>query len=183
MPSVSAWAFGGAKPGETSDLFDADDGYYLARLDSLIPEAEPTFEPVKDDVRAIRGAAEEARHARPAARGSSPPPRRRQSLEAAAAAQKADRREDADVHARQPRARRRQLNEAIGAAFALPAGAVSQPIKIDAGVYVIRVDRASSRRPRGVRGAEEDPARTRARRQLRQQRVQTSWRTCARAPT
>ncbi|MDB4893186.1 MAG: PpiC-type peptidyl-prolyl cis-trans isomerase, partial [Gemmatimonadetes bacterium] len=35
VPSVSAWAFGGARVGETSDLFDAEDGYYVARLDSL----------------------------------------------------------------------------------------------------------------------------------------------------
>ena len=35
IPSVSAWAFGGARVGETSDLFDAPDAYYVARLDSL----------------------------------------------------------------------------------------------------------------------------------------------------
>ena len=37
VPSASAWAFGGAKVGESSDLFDDDQGYYLVRLDSLSP--------------------------------------------------------------------------------------------------------------------------------------------------
>jgi len=35
VPSVSAWAFSGVRAGETSDLFDSPDAYYLARLDSL----------------------------------------------------------------------------------------------------------------------------------------------------
>jgi hypothetical protein len=34
-----------------------------------------------------------------------------------------------------------QFNEAIGAAFALPNGAVSQPVKTPNGVYVLRVDK------------------------------------------
>src|SRR4051812_36474231 len=53
IPSVSAWAFGGAHPGETSDLFDDENGYYLARLDSIQPGAKdnPSFESVKDDIR------------------------------------------------------------------------------------------------------------------------------------
>ena len=35
VPSVSAWAFGGTRVGETSDLYDSEDAYVLARLDSL----------------------------------------------------------------------------------------------------------------------------------------------------
>src|SRR5262249_36816873 len=52
IPSVSAWAFGGAKRGETSELFDDENGYYLARLDSIQPGGEAKFENVKDMVRA-----------------------------------------------------------------------------------------------------------------------------------
>src|SRR6185437_7948843 len=51
VPSVSAWAFGGAHAGETSELLDDDSGYYLARLDSLSQGGEPKFENVKDLVR------------------------------------------------------------------------------------------------------------------------------------
>src|SRR5919206_1135350 len=50
IPSVSAWAFGGAHKGETSDLFEGDDGYYLARLDSIAPGGEPKFETARRDV-------------------------------------------------------------------------------------------------------------------------------------
>ena len=34
-----------------------------------------------------------------------------------------------------------RLNEAIGAAFALPVGAVSAPVRTEDGVFVMRVDR------------------------------------------
>src|SRR5918992_511495 len=50
IPSVSAWAFDGRKKGEISDLFDAEDGYYLARLDSIAPGGEPKFETSRADV-------------------------------------------------------------------------------------------------------------------------------------
>jgi peptidyl-prolyl cis-trans isomerase D len=51
VPSVSAWAFGGAKPGETSDLYDAPDAYYLARLDSLTPGGQQPLAEVRDEIR------------------------------------------------------------------------------------------------------------------------------------
>jgi len=51
IPSVSAWAFGGAHPGETSELFDDETGYYLARLDSIAQGGDPKFENVKPLVR------------------------------------------------------------------------------------------------------------------------------------
>src|SRR6185437_1016864 len=44
IPSVSAWAFGGATVGETSELFQDDNGYYLARLDSLHQGGTPSFD-------------------------------------------------------------------------------------------------------------------------------------------
>src|SRR5918992_1141287 len=50
IPSVSAWAFDGRRPGEISDLFDAEGGYYLARLDSIAPGGEPRFETARRDV-------------------------------------------------------------------------------------------------------------------------------------
>ena len=52
IPSVSAWAFSGAKPGESSDLFDDDNGYYLARLESVAPGGVPSLDQAKNDIRA-----------------------------------------------------------------------------------------------------------------------------------
>src|SRR6476661_231435 len=52
IPSVSAWAFaGGRTVGETSELFDDESGYYLARLDSIAEGGDPKFENVKPLVR------------------------------------------------------------------------------------------------------------------------------------
>src|SRR5439155_14563519 len=51
IPSVSAWAFGGAHAGETSELYDDENGYWLARLDSISEGGEPRFENVRSVVR------------------------------------------------------------------------------------------------------------------------------------
>lgn len=141
IPSVSAWAFGGGiKVGESSDLYDADDAYYLARLDSISEGGVPSFEQAKDDIRRqliSRRKAEtlvpKAQALSKAAVGS--------TLEAAAAVA------GLTVTKTEPFARPQfvaglgRFNAAIGAAFALPIGAVSAPLVTDQGVYVIRVDR------------------------------------------
>jgi peptidyl-prolyl cis-trans isomerase D len=53
VPSASAWAFGGARPGDISDLFDDDNGYYLARLDSLTPGGLRDLSAVRAQIRTI----------------------------------------------------------------------------------------------------------------------------------
>lgn len=140
IPSVSAWAFGGAKPGETSDLFDDENGYYIARLDSLRPSGEPKFETVKEAIRirlaqqrAVDKLVPAAQKLAAAAAGS--------TLEAAA--KQADKKvETSSMFARSSLVPGLgQFTEPIGAAFALPVGAVSQPVKGDEGVYVLRVDK------------------------------------------
>lgn len=170
IPSVSAWAFGGARTGETSELFDDDSGYYIARLDSIHPGGEPTFAKVKEDIRA-RVAAErqiekllpQAQQLASAAASS--------TLEAAA--QQAGKKvEQSPMFTRSSVVPGLgQFTEPIGASFALPVGAVSQPIKSQSGVDVIRVDRrvlADS-----AAWAAQKPAQRQIRlQQLRQQRIQ-----------
>lgn len=137
---VSAWAFSGARPGETSDLFDTDEGYFLARLDSISESGVAPFEDVRDNIRGLlvrrRKTDLMVAQARPfsqRAKGS--------SLEAAA------RERDMTVTKSNTFGRSTfvpglgRLNSAIGAAFALPIGAVSEPIGTDEGVFVLRVDR------------------------------------------
>lgn len=140
VPSVSAWAFGGTKVGETSDLYDDDNGYYLARLDSIHGGGEVKFENVKEEVRA-RVAAQrqidklvpEAQKLASTAAGS--------TLEAAAA-QSGKKVETTPMFARSSMVTGLgQFTEPVGAAFALPVGAVSQPVKSEDGVYVLRVDK------------------------------------------
>jgi peptidyl-prolyl cis-trans isomerase D len=138
-PSVSAWAFSGVHPGESSDLFDVEHMYYLARLDSLRQGGPQPLEAVKDEVRqriatrkSLDAKMEAAKQVAIAAAAT--------SLEAAA--QTASR----SVQKAPPFNRvgfvagMGQLNEAVGAAFTLPVGAISAPVRTEHGVFVIRVD-------------------------------------------
>ena len=170
VPSVSAWAFGGAKVGETSELFDDDNGYYLARLDSLHEGGPPKFENVKDAVRqrvaAIRAVDQvmpKAQKLASDAAGS--------SLEAAAQAN--------GVKVQQSPMFARgslvpgigQFNEAIGAAFKLPVGAVSQPVRTEGAAVVLRVDKRTMS-DSAAWAAQKAAQRTARLQQLRDQRIQ-----------
>ena len=140
VPSVSAWAFGGAKRGESSDLFDDERGYYLARLDAITPGGTPSLEASKSDIRttlarekAVRKLADPARKFAIAAAGG--------SIEQAGQVL------NTPVVKTNTFTRISGLPEVpssariVGAAFALPAGTVSEPVIADEAVYVIRVDR------------------------------------------
>ena len=137
---VSAWAFGGPRPGETSELFDTEESYFLARLDSIVEGGKAPFEDVRDDIRGLlmrRQKAElTATQARPFAERA-----KATSLEAAA------KERDLTVTTSNRFARGTfvpgmgRLNAAVGASFALPVGAISEPIATDEGVFVLRVDR------------------------------------------
>ncbi|MEO6527799.1 MAG: peptidyl-prolyl cis-trans isomerase [Gemmatimonadaceae bacterium] len=138
VPSVSAWAFTGPKVGETSDLFDADDGYYLARLESR-SEGGKTFDAVKGDVRArvaidraVERAVPQANDLATAARAS--------TLEAAAAAKQLAVQKTGLVTRSGAASVFGSVGEALGAAFALPVNVISVPIRQRDGVFVLRVD-------------------------------------------
>jgi peptidyl-prolyl cis-trans isomerase D len=139
-PGVSAWAFYGARPGETSELFAADQAYFLARLDTLIEGGLVPFEEAKNEIRASLARRRKAESLVPRATTLAQAAVAN-GLEAAARA--------ADVEVRQSPVFARpsfvagmgRLNEAIGASFSLPVGTVSEPVVTDDGVFVIRVDR------------------------------------------
>ena len=169
IPSVGPWAFEGAKPGETSELFDAEDGYYLARLDSLVPGGRLTLDQAKQDIRAylvrqkkIDALVPQATNFAKVAAAS--------SLESAAQLMKME------VVKTKPLTRvtgvpeLAQLPEAVGAAFTLPLHVVSAPIKASGGVVIERVD---NRVPasRAAFEAQKEALRQQALQQLRQERV------------
>ena len=166
---MSAWAFNGARVGETSDLFDAEDGYYMARLESL-SEGGKTFESVKGDVRArvaldraVERAVPQANELATAARSS--------TLEAAAAARKLAVQKTGLVTRSGAAEAFGSVGEALGAAFALPVNTVSVPIRQADGVFVLRVDQ---RKPADSVAFEAKKKEIRAQRlqQLRQLRLQ-----------
>jgi peptidyl-prolyl cis-trans isomerase D len=140
IPSASAWAFGGARAGETSDMFDDDNGYYLARLDSIREGGDAKFENVKEEVR--------ARVAEQRAVDQLVPDAQKLSTAAAASSLEAAAQQAAKSVQQTPMFARAslvpglgQFTEPIGASFALPTGAVSQPVKSLDGVFVLRVDK------------------------------------------
>lgn len=137
---VTAWAFGGVAPGETSDLFDTEEAYFLARLDSIVDSGKAPFEEVQHDIRGLLMRRKKvdlmATQARSFAERA-----KATTLEAAA------KERDYTVTKTNMFARATfvpglgRLNPAVGAAFSLPVGAISEPIATDDGVFVIRVER------------------------------------------
>ncbi|HVT40402.1 MAG TPA: peptidyl-prolyl cis-trans isomerase [Gemmatimonadaceae bacterium] len=169
VPSVSAWAFGGAKVGESSELFDDERGYYLVRLDSLVSAGIQPLAAIKDEVRGVlarekaldtlvpkaKALAEAAAHS---------------TFEAAAKAQ------DLQVRKVGPFTRISNVvdlggvSEAVGAAFALPVGPVSAPIRTEAALFVLRTD-ARVEADRKAWEAQKAAQRAQVTRGMRDQRV------------
>ncbi|HEY0776988.1 MAG TPA: peptidyl-prolyl cis-trans isomerase [Gemmatirosa sp.] len=169
VPSVSAWAFSGVRPGETSDLFDAPDAYYLARLDSLSPGGPQPLAEVRGEIQqrlltdkklhALVPRAEQLRQA--AARST---------LEQAAAQQQLT------VQHAGPFTRGSlvpglgQYTEPVGASFGVAPGALTAPIVGRDGVYVLRVDRRVAA-DKGAWQAQKTAQRQQVAQSLRQARV------------
>lgn len=140
LPSASAWAFGGAKPGESSDLFDSDAAYYVVRLDSLRAGGPATLASVKEEVRtavarekSLDAVMPMAKALAQAAVGS--------TLEAVAKARGLEVRTQPAFARSSVAPALGALSEAMGASFSLPVGSVSAPVKTETAVYVLRVDR------------------------------------------
>jgi parvulin-like peptidyl-prolyl isomerase len=170
VPSVSAWAFSGVRPGSTSDLFDSDAGYVLARLDSITPGGPTTLAQAHDEIKArlvtekkLDRLTAQAKDFAVAATAS--------SMDAAAQAK------NLKVTASEPFTRSGfvpgmgRLNEAIGAAFSLPIGVVSNPIRTPDAVVVLRVDRRVDA-DRTAWEAQKAAQRQQLVQGLRQQRIQ-----------
>ncbi|MEP6991486.1 MAG: peptidylprolyl isomerase [bacterium] len=169
VPSASAWAFGGAKVGETSDLFDSEDGYYVARLDSLF-EGGKTFDKVQADVRgrvaldrAVERTIPAAQGLVKAAQGS--------TLEAAAAAAKLTVQSTGMVTRSGAARLFGSLGEAVGSAFVAPLNEINGPIRQSDAVFVTRTD---ARKPSDKAAFEAQKKILRARRiqQMRDQWIQ-----------
>ena len=139
IPSVGPWAFEGARPGETSDLFDADDGYYLARLDSLTPGGTQSLDQAKRDIRDYLLRQKKVDALLPQARNFA-------RVAAAGTLESASRLMNMQVQSTKFFTRVTgtpefaQTPEAVGAAFSLPLNTVSEPIRAMNGVVVERVD-------------------------------------------
>ena len=139
LSGISAWAFTGAQPGETSSLFDTDAAYFLARLDSLTRSGVAPYEEVQAQIRTELLRRKKIESLRPRAQALATAAAK-SSLEDAAKAN------GLTAEKSEPFSRGGfvgnlgRLNSAIGAAFVLPVGKVSEPIATDDAVVVLRVD-------------------------------------------
>ena len=140
VPSVSAWAFAGARAGEISELYDDDGGYWLARLDTIVPGGEPRLERVRDEIR--------QRVARDKALDRLIPAAQQFARDAVGSTLETAAKNAGLTVIRTPTFTRLgfvpglgQYSRPMGAAFSLPVGAVSAPVKDESGVFVLRVDR------------------------------------------
>jgi peptidyl-prolyl cis-trans isomerase D len=169
IPSVGPWAFQGARPGETSELFDAEDGYYLARLDSLTPGGTLSLDQAKNDIRTFLISQKKIDLLMPQVMNFA-------KVAAASNLESAAKLLGMEVVKTKPFTRvtgvqeLARFPEAVGAAFTLPLNTVSEPIRAMAGVVVERVD---NRVPgsRAAFEAQKEVLRQQELQQLRQQRV------------
>lgn len=170
IPSVSAWAFT-ARPGETSDLIDAQDAYYVARLDSLTEGGKATLQSEHDFIEQELKRQKKLDLLVPRAQKITTAVANGQTLEEAAKAAGLIVQQTTDFARTTSVPGLGQATQAVGAAFGLAEGAVSQPIKSDNGVFVIRVDRRVQA-DRAAWEKQKDDQRQRVLQGMRQQRVQ-----------
>lgn len=170
IPSVSAWAFGGTKKGESSDLFDNESGYFLARLDSITPGGTPSLDAAKNDIKAVLAREK-------AVRNLADPAHKLAVVASAGTLEKAGDLLHTQVVTTGAFTRVSGLPDVpssariVGAAFALPTGTVSEPIVTDEAVYVIAVDRRVDA-DRKVFDAAKDQLRSQYLNSMQQGRIQ-----------
>ncbi len=139
VPSISAWAFSGVSVGESSDLQDSPDAYYVARLDSIRAGGIAPLDDVKDDIRRQLERRKRVDALVPLAQQLAETARRT-SLEDAAG----ELGQPVEQTGKFARASLvpglGQFTEAVGAAFGLRVGEISAPVKTNDDVFVLRVD-------------------------------------------
>lgn len=174
VPSVGTWAFSGAQVGESSELFDADDAYYLARLDSLTPGLDPDAHGAEaaatPQIRKILGRKVAIESLRSKAQAF--------ATAAASSSLEAQARTAGVSVIKSPAFNLTgfvpdvgRMNEVIGAAFSLPLGKVSGPIATDDAMFVVRVDKRTESN-RDAWAAQKAQQRTALLQQVREQAVQ-----------
>jgi peptidyl-prolyl cis-trans isomerase D len=170
VPDISAWAFKGAQPGETSDLVDADNAYYLARLDSIDRGGVPSVQSAKPEI--MTAVRREKKLDMLVAQGDTI------AREAAATSLEAAAQKHGLTAVQTPMFTRNsalpeigRYNQAIGAAFSLPIGVVSAPIRTPDAVVIERVD-ARKLADRAAFDAQKVAQRAQLENLLRRKRVQ-----------
>ncbi len=140
VPGASSWAFDGATPGEIGELIDADDAYYLLRLDSLTPGRKPTLDAMREEIRKLLAREKKLDRLLPRGQQLTAAAAGGTSLETAAATLGYVPVTSAFFARTSQVPGLDQGTEAIGAAFGLPVGVVGPPVKARTSVVVERVN-------------------------------------------
>src|SRR5688572_1279621 len=171
VQDLGAWAFRGSRVGDISDIVDAPDAFYLARIDSLEEGGKVELEDVRDEIRRVLLNRKKVDYLEPRARRITDAVVAGKTLEQAAQ-EKGLSVEKTGMFSRVglvPGLGR--LNEAVGAAFGLPVGATSAPVKTEDGVFVVRVDSRVSA-DRAAWDAQKEQQHQQLLLRLRRQRIQ-----------
>jgi len=139
VPGLSAWAFGGSAVGESSDLQDAPEAYYVARIDSLREGGIAPLNDVKDDIRRVLEREKKIEQLVPKAQ-QLVAAARSSSLDEAARAQSLTVEQSGRFARSSLVPGMGQFNEAVGAAFGLNVAQISAPIKTNEGVFVLKLE-------------------------------------------
>ena len=167
---VSAWAFSGVGRGDVSDLLDDENGYYLARIDSLTPGGVQPFASVRAEIEQLLRQRKSVEALMPRGQALLADA---QATNLASAAAKAG----LAVQTAGPFTRvgfvpgLGYANEAVGAAFAIPVGRLGLA-KTDDAVVVLQVE-ARTEASRADFEAQKASQRERVTQALREQRVRS----------
>jgi peptidyl-prolyl cis-trans isomerase D len=171
VQDLGAWAFRGSRVGDISDIVDAPEAFYIARIDSLDTGGQVSLDDMRDEIRRILVNRKKVDGLEPRARQITDAVVAGRTLEQAA-------QENGATVERTGMFTRvslvpgiGRLNQAVGAAFGLPVGATSQPVKTEDGVFVIRLD-ARVNADRVAWEAQKDQQRQQLLLRLRRQRIQ-----------
>jgi peptidyl-prolyl cis-trans isomerase D len=171
VPGGSAWAFSGVRAGDINEqLEESASAYFLTRLDSVVPGGRATLQSVRDEIRRRLVRQKKIDALVPRAQRVASAIVNGQTLEQAARAEGLEVVRSSAFSRGSAVPGLGRLNEAVGAAFGLPVGAVSAPIKTESGVYVLRVERRVNA-DRAAWEAQKETQRADVLQQLQQQRV------------
>jgi peptidyl-prolyl cis-trans isomerase D len=171
VQDLGAWAFRGSRAGDISDIVDAPDAFYLARIDSLEEGGKVNVGDVREEIRRVLMNRKKVDYLEPRAR------RITDAVVAGKTLEQAAQENGATVEKTGKFARVSlvpglgRLNEAVGAAYGLPVGATGAPVKTEDGVFVIRVDDRVNA-DRAAWEAQKEQQRQQLLLRLRRQRIQ-----------
>ena len=171
VQDLGAWAFRGSRVGDISDIVDAPEAFYLARIDSLEPGGKIDIDDVREEIRRVLLNRKKVDNLEPRAR------RVTDAVVAGKTLEQAAQENGVTVEKAGPFTRVSlvpgigRLNEAVGAPFGLPVGATSEPVKTEDGAFVLRVD-ARVNSDRAAWEAQKEQQRQQLLLRMRRQRIQ-----------